>query len=44
MEAHTVETSTLPRLLHNWLTDGGEVNLMRRRPFAPKKIPGTHFC
>jgi hypothetical protein len=27
------------------LTDGGEVDsLMRRQPFTPRKIPGTHFC
>jgi hypothetical protein len=25
--------------------DGGEVvSLMRRPPFTPRKIPGTHFC
>jgi hypothetical protein len=30
--------------LDNRLTDGGEViSLMRRPPFTPRKIPGTHF-
>jgi hypothetical protein len=30
---------------HSWLTDGSEVvSLMRRLPFNPRKIPGTHFC
>jgi hypothetical protein len=30
--------------LESWLTDGSEgVSLMRRPPFTPKKIPGTHF-
>jgi hypothetical protein len=31
--------------LDNRLTDGGEVvSPTRRPPFAPGKIPGTHFC
>jgi hypothetical protein len=31
--------------LDNWLTDGGDVvSLTRRPPFIPRKIPGTHFC
>jgi hypothetical protein len=31
-------------VLDNRLTDGGEaVGLMRRPPFTPRKIPGTHF-
>jgi hypothetical protein len=31
--------------LDTWLTDGGEVvSLTRRPPFTPRKIPGTHFC
>jgi hypothetical protein len=31
--------------LDNRLTDCGEVvSLMRRPPFTPRKIPGTHFC
>jgi hypothetical protein len=39
------ETSRLSHFLDNRLTDGGEVvNLTRRPPFTPKKIPGTHFC
>jgi hypothetical protein len=39
------ETSRLPHFLDNRLTDGGEVvSLTRRRPFTPRKIPGTHFC
>jgi hypothetical protein len=32
--------SSLPHFLDNWLTDGGEVvSLTRRPPFTPKKIP-----
>jgi hypothetical protein len=32
-------------VLDNRLTDGGEViSLTRWPPFAPRKIPGTHFC
>jgi hypothetical protein len=39
------ETSRRPHCLDIWLTDGGEiVGLTRRPPFTPKKIPGTHFC
>jgi hypothetical protein len=38
------ETSRLPHFLDNRLTDGGEVSLTHRPPFAPWKIPGTHFC
>jgi hypothetical protein len=35
----------MPHFLDNRLTDGGEVvSPMRRRPFTPRKIPGTHFC
>jgi hypothetical protein len=31
--------------LDNRLTGGGEVvSLMRRPPFTPRNIPGTHFC
>jgi hypothetical protein len=31
--------------LDSRLTDGGKVvSLMRRPPFNPRKIPGTHFC
>jgi hypothetical protein len=31
--------------LDNRLTEGGEVvRHMRRPPFTPRKIPGTHFC
>jgi hypothetical protein len=38
------ETSRLPHFLDNRLTDGGDaVSLMRRSPFVPRKIPGTHF-
>jgi hypothetical protein len=39
------ETSRLPHFLDNLLTDGGKfLSLMRRPPFTPRKIPGTHFC
>jgi hypothetical protein len=39
------ETSRLPHLLDNRLTDGGEVvSLTRRPPFSPKKFPGAHLC
>jgi hypothetical protein len=39
------ETSRLPHFLESRLADGGKiVSLMRRRPFAPRKIPGTYFC
>jgi hypothetical protein len=39
------EKSKLPHFKDNPLTDGGEViNLTRRPPFTPRKIPGTHFC
>jgi hypothetical protein len=39
------EMSVLPHFVDNRLTDGGEViNLTRRPPFTPMKIPGTHFC
>jgi hypothetical protein len=39
------EPSRIPHFLDNWLTDGSEVvSLMRRPPFTPRKIPGTHFC
>jgi hypothetical protein len=38
------ETSRLPHFLDIRLTNGGEVvSLTRRPPFAPRKIPGTHF-
>jgi hypothetical protein len=38
------ETSRLPHLLYNRLTDGGEVvSLMRRPSFTPRKIPGSPF-
>jgi hypothetical protein len=38
-------TSRLPHFLYNRLTDNGEVvSLMRRAPFPPRKISGTHFC
>jgi hypothetical protein len=31
--------------MNSWLTDGGEVvSLTRRPPFTPRKIAGTHFC
>jgi hypothetical protein len=31
--------------LDSWFTDSGEVvSLVRRPPFTPRKIPGTHFC
>jgi hypothetical protein len=34
-----------PYFMDNWLTDGGEiVSLTRRPPFTPRKILGTHFC
>jgi hypothetical protein len=39
------EMTRPPNFLDTRLTDGGEVlNLMRRQPFIPRKIPGTHFC
>jgi hypothetical protein len=39
------ETSRLPHIQDNPLTDGGEVvSPTRRPPFTPRKIPGTHFC
>jgi hypothetical protein len=39
------ETSRLSHFLDTRLTDRGEVvNLMRRQPFTPRKILGTHFC
>jgi hypothetical protein len=39
------ETSRVPHLLDNRLTDGSEsVSLMYRPPFTPRKNPGTHFC
>jgi hypothetical protein len=39
------ETSRLPHFLDKWLTDGGEVVSLTRRPtFTPMKIPGNHFC
>jgi hypothetical protein len=38
------ETSRLPHFVDSLLTDGCEiVNLTRRPPFIPRKIPGTHF-
>jgi hypothetical protein len=38
------ETSRLPHFIDNRLTVGGEVvSLTPRSPFAPRKIPGTHF-
>jgi hypothetical protein len=39
------ETSRISHFLDNRHTDGGKaVSLMRRPPFTPRKIPGTHFC
>jgi hypothetical protein len=38
------ETLRPPYFLDNWLTDGGDVSFMRRPPFTPRNIPGTHFC
>jgi hypothetical protein len=39
------ETSRIPHSVDNRLTDGGQVvSLMRQPLFAPKTIPGTHFC
>jgi hypothetical protein len=39
------EPSALLHFLENRLTDGGEVvSLIRRPPFTPRKILGTHFC
>jgi hypothetical protein len=38
------ETSWLQHFLDNWLTDGGEVVRLTRRPsFTHRMIPGTHF-
>jgi hypothetical protein len=34
-----------PTFSRHQLTDGGKVvSPMRRPPFSPRKIPGTHFC
>jgi hypothetical protein len=39
------ETSRLPHLLENRLTDGGKVvSPTLRPPFTPRKIPGTYIC
>jgi hypothetical protein len=39
------EMSRPPHLLDNQFTDAGKfVNLTRRLPFIPRKIPDTHFC
>jgi hypothetical protein len=39
------ETSRIPHLLDNRLTDGGEVvSPTHWPPCTPRKIPGTHFC
>jgi hypothetical protein len=39
------EKSSFPHFLDKWLTDGGDVVSLTRRPsFTPRKIPGTHFC
>jgi hypothetical protein len=39
------ETSRISHFLDSRLTEGGEdVSLIRRAPFTPRKIPGTHFC
>jgi hypothetical protein len=39
------ETSRIPHLLDNWVTDGSEVaSFAHWQPFTPRKIPGTHFC
>jgi hypothetical protein len=39
-----VSVSRLPHFLDSQLRDDGEVSVMRRPPFTPRKIPGTHFC
>jgi hypothetical protein len=42
---YVCETSRLPHILDNWLTDGGEVvSITYWPPFTPRKIPGIHFC
>jgi hypothetical protein len=39
------ETLKLPHFLDIRLTDGGKVvSLIRRPPFTPRMILGTHFC
>jgi hypothetical protein len=39
------ETSRLPHILDNRITDGSEVVILKRRPlFTPRKFPGIHFC
>jgi hypothetical protein len=39
------ETSGIPHLLDNRLTDGGKVvSFTRRPPYSPWKILDTHFC
>jgi hypothetical protein len=37
------ETSRLPHILDNWLTDGEVVSFRCQLPFSTRKIPGTHF-
>jgi hypothetical protein len=42
---YSCETSRPSHFLDNRLTDDGEVvSLIRRPPFIPRKIPGTHLC
>jgi hypothetical protein len=41
---YSCETSRLPHFIDNWLTAGGEVvSLTRRPPFTHRKIPGAYF-
>jgi hypothetical protein len=41
---HSLKLLRYSRLLSR-LTDGGELVIRAgRRPFTPKKIPGTRFC
>jgi hypothetical protein len=42
---YSCETSRFPHFIDKQLTDGSEtVSLMRRLPFTPREIDGTHFC
>jgi hypothetical protein len=35
----------IPHFIDSRVTDGGDVvNLTRRQPFTPRKIPGTNLC
>jgi hypothetical protein len=44
VETHGIVRRQGSYIADNRLTDGGEVSLMPRTPFAPRKISGTYFC